>query len=246
MPIALIGAGIAAAGGIASAAIGSSGAKDAAAIQAQAANNSLDFQKQQFDWQKQQASTLQQNFQPFIQAGQGATSTLSRLTGGNGTPADYSSFSNSPDYKFALDQGNRGVTNYENSQGMGLSGGALKDISQFNQGLATQQYGNYYSRLMQLAQLGSSSAGAAGSTGTGMSNVIGNSTNAIGNTIQGVGQAQASGVVGSTNAITGGINSATNNSLFAAYMGKNSSGYGGNNLGNMIFGGGSPTGYGTG
>lgn len=231
MPLAAA-VGLAAVGGIASSEIGSNAAKDAANIQAQSANNALNFQKSVFN-------TNQGNLQPFINAGQGATSTLSRLTGGNGTPADFSSFANSPDYKFALEQGNRGVTNYENSQGMGLSGGALKDISQFNQGLASQQYGNYFNRLMSLATLGGSAAnGLAGNNAT--------MSNSIGNTTMGVGQAQASGVVGSANAITGGINSGVTNSLLASYLGKSPSAYGGNNLGNMIFGGGSPSGYGAG
>ena len=34
------------------------------------------------------------------------------------------------------------------------SGGALAAASQYNQGLATQQYGNYFNRLMQISQNG--------------------------------------------------------------------------------------------
>lgn len=232
MPIAIVAAGIGAAGGIASSMIGASAAKDAAKAQADAAANALAFQKDVYG--KNQA-----NLSPFINAGQGAAGTLSRVTGGNGTPADFSSFFNSPDYKFALDQGTRGVTNYENAQGMGLSGGALKDVAQFNQGLATQQYGNYFNRLMGLATIGSSAAGNLAGNNTNMSN-------SIGNTMQAQGQAQASGIVGSANALTGGINSGIQNSLLSYAIGKNPSAYGSNNLGSMLFGGGSPSGYGTG
>jgi hypothetical protein len=232
MPVgALIGGAVAGIGSLVSGVVGSNAAKDAANVQAQSAANALAFQKQVYDQN-------QSNLNPFITAGQGATSTLSRLTGGGATPADYSSFFNSPDYQFALQQGNRGVTNYENAQGMGLSGGALKDVAQFNQGLATQQYGNYFSRLMGLATLGGNAAGSLAGNNASMSS-------SIGNTIQGQGQAQASGIVGSANAITGGINSGISNSLIAASLGKNPSAYGGNNLGNMFFGGGSPSGYGT-
>lgn len=227
MPIALI-----AGAGIISAGIGAYGATQAAKTQADAANNALAFQKNVYD-------TNQTNLQPFITAGQGATSTLQRLTGGGATPADYSSFFNSPDYQFALQQGTRGVTNYENAQGMGLSGGALKDISQFNQGLASQQYGNYFNRLMGLATLGGNAAGSLAGNNANMANSIGNTT-------QAVGQAQASGIVGATNAVTGSISSGVSNSLLASLIGKNPSAFGSNNLGQSLFGGGSPSGYGVG
>src|SRR5690349_2535282 len=140
--------------GLGSAFIGANAAKSAANTQAQAGQNALDFQKQVFNQNQANYNQAYGNLTPYITAGQTATGTLGRLTGGNGTPADFSSFYNSPDYAFAQQQGQRGVTNYENAQGMGLSGGALKDIAQFNQGLASQQYGNYFNRLMQIATLG--------------------------------------------------------------------------------------------
>src|SRR6185503_19445701 len=65
-----------------------------------------------------------------------------------------------------------------------------------------------------------------------------NAANAIGNTMQGIGQAQASGIVGSANAITGGINSAANNTLLYNYLNKNPSGYGSSSFSGPSYGGG--------
>ena len=146
--------------------------------------------------------------QPFINVGTGATNILGGLygIGANGqqttAPVDYSNFYNTPDYQFALQQGNLGVQRYENAAGLALSGGALKDVAQFNQGLASQQFGNYFNRLMQLGTLG----GNAAQAGVG-------GANAAAGTIGAIGQSQASGIIGGTNAIIGGVNSGISNAL---------------------------------
>lgn len=204
-------AGIAIAGAsIGSALIGSSAARSAADTQADAETNALAFQQQQ-------AAKLN----PFINVGTGATYSLGQLYGigqdGTSTPAnaDYSQFYNSPDYQFAQQQGNLALTRQENAAGLNLSGGALKDFATFNQGLASQQYGNYFNRLMGLAQLGSSAASAGVGAG-----------NAIANTMGQIGQSQASGIIGGANAITGSVNSGITNSLL--YNAINRSGYGSN------------------
>ena len=145
---------------------------------------------------------------PYINIGTGATYSLGQLYGigqdGQSTPqnADYSQFYNSPDYQFAQQQGELGLTRSLNARGMNMSGGALKDFAQFNQGLATQQFGNYYNRLLSLSQLG----GNAAQAGIG-------GANAAANTMGQIGQSQASGTVGMGNALSGGINSGINNSL---------------------------------
>lgn len=148
--------------------------------------------------------------QPFINTGVGANNILSTLTGASGNAPDFSTFTNSPDYQFALQQGNAGLTNYLNATGLGKSGGALAAVSQYNQGLATQQYGNYFHRLLQLSQLGSNAAG------TGVSGA-----NAAAQTQGAIGQSQASGIIGGTNALTGGINSGVSNALLFNAINRN-------------------------
>jgi hypothetical protein len=146
--------------------------------------------------------------EPWINVGTGANYTLGSLYGigpdGQPTnaPVNYSQFTNSPDYQFAQQQGNAALQNYENANGLAGSGGALAAASQYNEGLATQQYGNYFNRLMSLSTLGQGAASA----GVG-------GANAAASTIGNIGASTASGIVGATNAVSGGVNSAINNSL---------------------------------
>lgn len=206
MPVAALSALAIGGASIGSAMIGSNAAKEASSIQARSAQNSLDFQKQVYDQN-------QTNLKPYMDAGAGATYKLSSLTGANGKPPDFSQFYTSPDYQFRQQQGELGIERGANARGMNLSGGTLKDLASFNSGLASTEYGNYYSRLMQLSQLGGNSAAGLSNTNANMANTIGNST-------QAVGQAQASGVVGSANATMGAINGGISNSLLAASLGK--------------------------
>lgn len=243
--------------GLVTGVLGYEGAKSAANTQAQSANNALQFQEQTYNANQPRFATAQTAFtnagagasaafQPWITSGQNANYTLGQLLGTNGSGGgnsqpDYSSFFNSPDYQFAQQQGQRGAVNAANAQGLGLSGSMLKDLSSFNSGLATQQYGNYFNRLMQISQTGQNAAsglttantniaGGIGNLATGAANSNNAAATSIGNTTQAIGQAQASGTVGGTNAITGGINSGISNSLLANYLGNNGSAYKTGNL----------------
>jgi hypothetical protein len=153
--------------------------------------------------EEQQALALQQQqlqtLNPWINVGSGANYTLGSLYGigangqGANGPGNYAAFFNSPDYQFAQQQGQAGLQNYENANGLAKSGAGLAAASTFNQGLATQQFGNYYNRLMGLSTLGEQAAGA----GVG-------GANAAAQTIGSIGQSQASGIVGSASALAGG------------------------------------------
>lgn len=237
-------------GALVSGTLGYLGATSAANTQANAANNALQFQEQTYNANQPRINaanagfdtaqtTANNSFQPWLTSGSNANYTMSQLMGGGGgnTQPDYSSFFNSPDYQFAQQQGQKGVINAANAQGIGLSGGTLKDLDSFNSGLATQQYGNYFNRLMQMSNNGLSAAsglttastniaGGRANLATGAASANNASASTIGNTMQGVGQAQASGIVGGTNAITGSINSGISNSLLANYLGKSPSAYG--------------------
>lgn len=237
-------------GALVSGGLGYLGATSAANTQANAANNALQFQEQTYNANQPRINAANSafdsastNFQPWLQTGQSANYTLGQLMGGTGssgnTSPDYSSFFNSPDYNFAQQQGQKGVINGANAQGVGLSGGTLKDLDTFNSGLATQQYGNYFNRLMQMSQAGQSAAtgisnvaGMKGNLATGAANANNTGAANVGNSMQAVGQAQASGIVGGTNAITGSVNSGISNSLLANYLGKSPSAYSSSNAGN--------------
>lgn len=208
--VAIGGSAIAGLGG---AYMSSQAATEASRTQANATQSALDFQKQAYD-------KNQQNLQPYLDAGRGATYRLSQLTGtGSNSTPDFSQFYKSPDYQFRQQQGELGIERAANARGMNLSGGTLKDLATFNSGLASTEYGNYFSRLMDLSKMGSGTAGNLANSNAGMSG-------AIGNTTMGLGQANASGIVGSANAWSGGVNNIGNNAIMAAALGRNPSAYG--------------------
>lgn len=198
-----------------SALIGSSAAKKASQQQAQAAQNALNFQQQVYQ-------NNQGNLQPFISAGTGATNTLADMYGfgpnnRSGT-ADFSKFFPSPDYTFAYQQGLQALDQSAASRGLLLSGGQVKAAQGYGQGLASQQFGNYFTRMMSLAQLGGSAANAL----TGSNNQSGQQ---IGNSFGNIGAAQASGTIGGANAVTGAVGSGVNNLMLYSQLNKSPSSY---------------------
>ena len=78
------------------------------------------------------------------------------------------SFMQSPDYKFAYDQGNRAVEQSLARRGISEGGSAMKELSQFNQGLASQKLGEYKNSLAALAGIGQTSATTTGQFGANM------------------------------------------------------------------------------
>lgn len=127
-------------------------------------------------------------------------------------------FTNTPDYNFAFTQGLQAL---DRSAAAGTTpglsaggGGAVKGAEQFGQGLASQQFGNYYNRLLSLAQIGQGAASGTASTALNAGNTQGtnllNSGNSQANSLQAIGQAQASGTVGSANALSAGLNGVGN------------------------------------
>ena len=192
--------------------------------QSNAAGKALDFQRSTFNTNQENMKAAQGTLQPYLDIGKNATYTLGQLTGTGtgGNQPDYSSFFKDPSYAFAQQQGELGIERGANARGMNLSGGTLKDLATFNSGLASQQYGNYFSRLMQLSGIGQDATKTNANLVTG--NASNNTTAAgqIGNTTMGQGQAQASGAIGVANSVNGGIS----NALMYNYMNRNPSAYG--------------------
>lgn len=169
--------------------------------------------------QEAAARRAEERFAPFTNVGQGAVTTLGQLFGigpdGQQTNnADFSSFFNSPDYEFARSEGMKALEFSNAAKGQLNSGNNMRDIVGFGQGLATQNFGNYVNRLLGLSQLGAQTAG-------GQAQQIGNQ-----------GQAQASGIVGSANALSQGLSGLGNNLALSSLMsGGNPSAYNNNSGG---------------
>lgn len=227
---------------------GSNAATNAAQLQSTSDANALAFQKQVYGQQQQNLQPFVDNgasampnaaaaiggLSPYTSLGSGAVGQLGQLygigtgaNGANGAP-NYSAFTNSPDYNFAYQQGLGATTNTLNASGQGgMSGSGLAALTNFGQGLASQQYGNYFSRLMGLAGVGQSAAGTAIQGWTGLAGIGANAatggaqsaatmSNGIANTTQAQGQALASGVVGSANALGGAATGVGNAATGAA------------------------------
>ena len=184
--------GLGAAGSIGSALIGSNASQNAAAQQVAMQQKALAQQQSMFN-------TGQQAVNPFIQAGQGALGTLTGLET-PGTSA--ASLAQMPGFQFASQYGTMATQNALAAKGQGASAGPLATaISQFNNGLASQQYFNTVGALQNTANMGAGSAnsllGGAIQSGNSQASTLGN-----------IGNAQASGTLGSANALSGGLTGA--------------------------------------
>ena len=212
---ALIGGGISALGSLGGAAIQSGASQQASQQQVQAQYAALAQEQGMFN-------TAQSALSPYYTAGKSVLPTLTNLL----TPgADQTAtLSQLPGFQFQSKWGDLAATNQLAAQGLGGSGGPLgKALSDYNQGLAGTSFNNLVSQEQNYANMGS---GAASSLG----GVASNFSQQIANTLGNVGNAQASGTLGSANAlasgITGGTSSAGNALLLSQLM--NNSGNGNN------------------
>lgn len=113
---------------------------------------------------------------------------------------DYSAFYNSPDYQFAYDEGMRGTEQALARQGLTGSGAALKALTRFGQGLASQQLGNYKNSLAALAGIGQTSTSQLGQLGA-------NAAQGIAADQRAAGDARASSYLNTGAAVSGVANS---------------------------------------
>jgi hypothetical protein len=203
---ALIAGGIGAAGSLGSALIGANASQNAANAQVQAQQAALAQQKQLF-------GVGQAAVNPFIQGGQTALGTLTNLE----TPGQSAStLSQMPGFQFASQYGTMAATNALAAKSGASAGPLAAAVSQFNNGLASQQYFNTVGALQNTANMGSGAAssllGGAISSGNAQAGTLGN-----------IGNAQAAGTLGSANALSGGLtgvgSSLSNAALFNALSG---------------------------
>lgn len=163
---------------------GAYSANQAAGTAAQAGNNALNLQAQMYNQNRQ-------DLQPWRQAGQQALATM--------TPQVTGTFQGSPGYQFQQAEGMRMLNNRLAGMGLSNSGQAQRAALQYSQGLAAQDYGNYWNRLAGLAGIGQ--------TATGQGVQAGQQFGALGGqTMQNVGSALASGQAQQANAIGQGVN----------------------------------------
>lgn len=211
----------------------SDASQSAADTQAQAAGQSSALQAQTTREQlAQQKAMYDQNvtrLQPWVTSGTNASNQLSSLMGDGGAlTKNFGSgdLGLDPSYQFRLQQGNQGLAASAAARGGLLTGQGAKDISDYNQGAASQEYqaaynryvnnqNNLYNRLSGLSSLGENAGAQVGNNGvqvaTNMANTAQAGTAAQNAYTNAAAQAQAAGTIGSSNAWTSGLNSTMQN-----------------------------------
>jgi hypothetical protein len=119
-------------------------AKNGADAQQKGSQAAIDEQRRQFD-------LTRGDMAPWLQAGKDALGKQSAFLNG-----DWSGFENSPDYKYALQQGIDGIDSSAAARGGLFGGGNTRDITRFATGLATQNADNYYAKLTGMSNTGNS------------------------------------------------------------------------------------------
>lgn len=183
--------------------------------QASAASKAASAQErigqQQVDLAREVYGDQTQRFDPFLQSGTNALDAYNYELGLGAKPADYAGFTATPGYAFRRQQGINAIDASAAARGNLLSGSTLKGLTDYGQGSASQEYGNYLNRLGQAASSGQSAAGMQASAGQ---NYVANASNALGN----IGNAQAAGAVGVGNAISGVTDNLVSTLMFSQMM----------------------------
>ncbi len=131
--------------------------------------------------------------QPYSAAGIAGLENLNKVNSG-----DYSGFMNSPDYKYALQEGLAGVEGGAAARGGLYSGNAMRALQATGSGLASQNLNNYRNALMGQIGIGQNAAGTLTNAGF-------NAAQGISQGLTGSSDARASGIVGQSNAYQTGI-----------------------------------------
>lgn len=167
--------------------IGATAADRASDAETQALQMAIDEQRRQYDINRQ-------DMEPWLTAGQGALNNLQN-------PA--TSFQASPGYDWRRSEGQRDIGNSFSARGGAQSGNALRALTDFNQNLATNEYGNWWNQQAGLAGVGQNTAVNLGSMGQGTASNIGNA-------LQGQGVSRASGIANRYGSIGQGVNDSLN------------------------------------
>lgn len=76
-------------------------------------------------------------------------------------------FQKSPGYAFRLGEGQKAIEYSQAARGGLFSGAAVKELGNYNQGMASEEYGNYINQLAGLAGMGQNAASNQASLGVG-------------------------------------------------------------------------------
>lgn len=91
---------------------------------------------------------------PFAEAGESAIAARNFELGIGDRPEGYGGFTATPGYEFRREQGIGAIDASAAARGGLKSGATMKALTEFGDGLAAQEYGNFYNRLSDAAVMG--------------------------------------------------------------------------------------------
>ena len=131
--------------------------------------------------------------QPFYELGTSGVDALSGLVSGGDLQSRYGmeQFQEDPGYQFRLQEGQKALDRAMAAQGKTLDAEYAKRLGEYNQGMASQEYGNafdryraedtdMYNRLFNLANIGTGQAAQMQQAGQTMAGNVGNALSAFG------------------------------------------------------------------
>jgi len=115
-------------------------------------------QKKAMKEQEKMYKQSREDMRPYMESGVLANTDLNMRMGlaGDTGNKDYgflmkrfnnAEFEKDPGYQFRMDEGNRGISATQAARGGLLSGAAAKEAARYNQGFASNEYGNAYARF---------------------------------------------------------------------------------------------------
>ena len=104
----------------------------------------------------------QENLAPYREMGTEAVDKMRSVF----IEGNMDEFYESADYKFNLEQGEQALSRKQSAAGSQYGGAALKEALQYSQGVASNEYGNFFNRLNSMTQTGQ--AAAAGTASAAM------------------------------------------------------------------------------
>lgn len=112
--------------------------------QVQANRENIEFQRELYEQQREDIA-------PWRDIGVQALESLNRgIESGQFDPGKFTfNFEEDPGYQFRLAEGQKAMDRSAAARGNLLSGGQAKALTQYNQGMASQEYGNAFARAMQ-------------------------------------------------------------------------------------------------
>jgi hypothetical protein len=126
--------------------------------------------------QQRQFDTAREDLAPWREAGQTALGRLDRTSAG-----DMSAFTASPDYNFRRSEGQRDIGSSFAARGGAASGNALRALSEFNQNLASGEFGQWWNRQAGIAGVGQSAVNSGNALGANYAAATGDIRNNLQN-----------------------------------------------------------------